>query len=123
MRGKLLAKGRLGRTDKQLKAVARAWAPLGVKVKPIDFGEPKPALYLFYKLLMVCLLKIPSNISCLKLFLWTQNSLWGKMSQINRSRRKKIVTTPEQAGGLPAISRWLSEATRRLTGLKESVPE
>ena len=54
MRGKLLAKGRQGRSDEELRELCEAWRPFGVHIDPDEFQEAEnPALYLFYKLLMV----------------------------------------------------------------------
>ena len=95
-RGKLVAKGRGGRTDAELASLCAEWAKIGVQVQPSDFQEGKPALYILYKLLMVVLPQSPPPLY-LEGVLPPQNSLWGKMGQANRSREKEYVSSPTQA--------------------------
>ena len=52
IRGKLLAKGRDGRSEEELEALCSAWSHL-VQIKPEEFAETKPALYLMNKILAV----------------------------------------------------------------------
>lgn len=49
----MYAKGRAGRTEKELEEVVSAWKETGILLSAQEFGAAKPALYTVYKLLLV----------------------------------------------------------------------
>ena len=52
IRGKLAAKGRRGMSEAEVAALVAAWREIGVDIEESQLAESKPALYLFFKILL-----------------------------------------------------------------------
>jgi hypothetical protein len=86
---KLISGGRPpGMNDQALGEMIDAWAQLGVQLSPQDFGPPKPAKYQLAKITMAIQNPVSTNHGKSHVL---QNSLWGKLSQVNRVDSKRII--------------------------------
>jgi hypothetical protein len=63
VKGKLISKGRGDKSNADLLELAKEWHAIGFDFQPDEIQESKPALYLFYKLLMVIQFSLKQNLT------------------------------------------------------------
>ena len=83
-------------TDHQVNEMVNAWRATGVDITPQEIGDPKPALYLFSKILL--------------------NSLWGKLCQRNYNSSTKFVTESDE------VLKLLSDSSVEVSRVEDAGP-